>query len=293
MYARTLIVFSFGSESALQRAIRNTMREIQFKAQLTHYMIIATMPDVNHNHPLRSALESALCGIAVDDNSEPLDADRLIRGDDVLQHERAAHIQTLKPAAVLIAFFERTDSRDGPQILLTQRTSHLHDHAGQISFPGGRVDAGDANASATAVREAHEETGLAPEHGTILGQLPAYRTGSGYKVNPVVTWVHSPDALLALQADPFEVADLFFVPAHFVLNAANQRQETAFFRGHERTYWAIPWRESQAHNATIQSNQIVPVPPKLRYIWGVTAGILVTLSRVLEAVEPNMHLSKI
>jgi 8-oxo-dGTP pyrophosphatase MutT (NUDIX family) len=254
-------------------------------------------PEAYRRHPLRLALEIALNNIATDNNSELLDADHLIRGgadhlirgDDVLRHERSSHTQALKPAAVLIAFFERTDSHDGPQILLTQRTSHLHDHAGQISFPGGRVDAGDANAIATATREAHEETGLAPAHGTILGQLPAYRTGSGYKVNPVVTWVHSPDALLALQADPFEVADLFFVPAHFVLNAANQRQETAFFRGHERSYWAIPWREPKVAPTT---HPIVPITPKLRYIWGVTAGILVTLSRVLEGFEQGPSASR-
>jgi 8-oxo-dGTP pyrophosphatase MutT (NUDIX family) len=187
-------------------------------------------------------------------------ADAAIWGDDLERQERLARTHALRDAAVLIPLVARPD---GPRVLLTQRTIHLHDHGGQISFPGGRRDAHDADLVATALRETHEETGVPASAVRILGQLPPYHTASGYRVTPVVGWLTPP---LQLLPDPFEVADIFEVPCSFLLDPANQHRETAWVAGRERRYWAMPFREADGQR---------------RYIWGVTAGILVMLTRIV------------
>lgn len=168
----------------------------------------------------------------------------------------------LKPAAVLVLMV----NHDIPTIVFTQRTAHLTDHAGQISFPGGRVEEDDADASATALREAQEETGVDPSAIEILGALPYYTTGTGYRITPIVGWAPS---ALRYAPDPSEVAEVFEVPATFLLDPANHRQESAMYKGRMRSYYAIPFRE--------------------RYIWGATAGMLITLSRVAAHAEGWGH----
>jgi 8-oxo-dGTP pyrophosphatase MutT (NUDIX family) len=159
------------------------------------------------------------------------------------------------PAAVLVGLVDRAG---GPALLLTQRTEHLRDHAGQICFPGGRIEAGDESAGAAALREAEEEIGLDPARVGIIGELPPYQTVTGFRIHPVVGWVSPP---FELQPDPFEVAEVFEVPLRFVLDPGNHRRQS-YRRGPvTRGYYVLPYQG--------------------RFIWGATAGILVNLARVL------------
>jgi 8-oxo-dGTP pyrophosphatase MutT (NUDIX family) len=153
----------------------------------------------------------------------------------------------LAPAAVLIAVIARAELT----VLLTQRTDTLRSHAGQIAFPGGRMEPTDRDPMATALREAHEEVGLDPSFVEPLGYLDAYRTGTGFRIFPVVSLVREG---FALKLDEREVADAFEVPLAFLMNEANHRTETRFWRGQERRFYAMPFGE--------------------RYIWGATAGIM-------------------
>jgi 8-oxo-dGTP pyrophosphatase MutT (NUDIX family) len=162
-------------------------------------------------------------------------------------------------AAVLVPLVNRAD---GLRLLFTQRTPHLDDHAGQISFPGGRVEADDASREDTALRETEEEVGLARGSVAVLGRLPEYAIPSGFRITPVVGWIEPP---LALTPDPFEVADVFEAPlAHFLVAGHYQRREYRF-RGRHRHYMAVPYEG--------------------RYIWGATAGMLYDLCRMLDEGE--------
>ena len=158
-------------------------------------------------------------------------------------------------AAVLVPLVNRDG---GMQVLLTQRTEHLRDHGGQVSFPGGRVEPGDADREATALREMAEEIGLAVDRVTLLGRLPDYEIPSGFRITPVIGWVEPP---FTLQPDAFEVADIFEAPLAHFLDAANYQRREYHFRGRHRHYLAIPWEG--------------------RYIWGATAGMLYSLCRML------------
>ncbi|GAA5234614.1 CoA pyrophosphatase [Verticiella sediminum] len=161
-------------------------------------------------------------------------------------------------AAVLVPLIERPD---GLNVLLTQRTAHLNNHAGQIAFPGGRAQPSDANEVDTALRETEEETGLTREHVDVLGELPDYLTSTGFRVTPVVG-LAKPDFTLA--HDPFEVADVFEVPLAFLMDPANHRLHTAsMVDGIPRRYYSIPYGE--------------------RFIWGATAGMLRNLYHMLRA----------
>jgi 8-oxo-dGTP pyrophosphatase MutT (NUDIX family) len=157
----------------------------------------------------------------------------------------------LIPAAVLVPIVLRPTALT---MLLTQRTAHLRDHAGQVSFPGGRCEPNDANAVATALREAQEEIGLDPDQVEVIGVLDEYRTGTGFTIIPVVGLVTPP---LDLKLDDFEVADVFEPPLDFLLQADNYSRHQVEYRGALREYWAVPWRG--------------------RYIWGATAAMLVNL----------------
>jgi 8-oxo-dGTP pyrophosphatase MutT (NUDIX family) len=170
-----------------------------------------------------------------------------------------AEIAIAKPAAVLVPLVPR---EQGLTVLLTQRTVHLAHHAGQISFPGGRVDAGDGSAEETALRETEEEIGLARERVRVLGRLPTYFIPSGFKVTPVVGWVEPP---FDLRLDEFEVADAFEVPLAFFLDRSNHRLERGERNGRVREFFVMPYEG--------------------RNIWGATAGMLVTLSQVLRESE--------
>jgi 8-oxo-dGTP pyrophosphatase MutT (NUDIX family) len=150
------------------------------------------------------------------------------------------------------------DRPDGLTVLLTLRTLHLHDHAGQVSFPGGRREPGDADAVAAALRETSEEVGLKPERVRLVGRLDTYVTRTGYEVTPVVGLIEPP---LDLSIDPEEVAEAFEVPLDFLLDPANRRRDSRIYQGMERYFWAMPFGKY--------------------YIWGATAGMLVNLSEIL------------
>jgi 8-oxo-dGTP pyrophosphatase MutT (NUDIX family) len=179
----------------------------------------------------------------------------LLTSDD-LERQQANTLVGVKPAAVLLLV---VDHPGNPTVVFTQRTAHLADHAGQISFPGGRSDEGDESPEHTALREAEEEIGLPSHRVDILGRLPEYHTSTGYRVTPIVGWAEPP---LPYRPDPHEVADIFEVPLSFLLDASNHRYESAFYKGRMRHYWAMPYGE--------------------RFIWGATAGMLVTFQRLMQ-----------
>ncbi len=163
--------------------------------------------------------------------------------------------KVLKPAAVLILVINHGQE---PTVLFTQRTAHLTDHAGQISFPGGRVEQTDPDHAHTALRETEEETGLSAARIEVLGAIPTYTTGTGYLITPVVGWIEPP---VAYAPDPTEVDECFEVPFGFLTDAANHRYEQAMYKGRMRRYMSVPYGK--------------------RYIWGATAGMLVSLTQVL------------
>ena len=177
----------------------------------------------------------------------------LLTADDLEKQADAAR-QPLKPAAVLLLVVNRAE----PAVVFTQRTAHLADHAGQIAFPGGRCETDDCDPETTALREAREEIGVETGRVQVLGRLPEYRTSTGFAVTPVVGWAEPP---LSYRPDPHEVADVFEVPLAFLLDTRNHRYESAFYRGRMRHYWAMPYGE--------------------RFIWGATAGMLVTFQRLM------------
>jgi 8-oxo-dGTP pyrophosphatase MutT (NUDIX family) len=162
-----------------------------------------------------------------------------------------------KAAAVLVPMVNRPD---GLAVLFTERSADLPDHAGQISFPGGRVEPGDADVDAAALRETEEEIGLPRDRVTVLGRLADYETVTGYRVTPVVGWVEPPFPVIP---DPVEVADVFEVPLAFLLEPVNQQRHFRMLGEIRRDYFAIPYRE--------------------RYIWGATAAMLMILDRTLRA----------
>jgi 8-oxo-dGTP pyrophosphatase MutT (NUDIX family) len=144
----------------------------------------------------------------------------------------------------------------GLSVLLTRRTDHLHHHAGQICFPGGRVESTDLSAVMTALRETEEEIGLDADRVELLGELAEYRTGTGFSVTPVVGLVHPP---FTLELDEFEVAEAFEVPLSFLLDPANREWHEMKIEGRTRRYHAMPFGDY--------------------FIWGATAGILVGLGQ--------------
>jgi 8-oxo-dGTP pyrophosphatase MutT (NUDIX family) len=163
-------------------------------------------------------------------------------------------IQSPVPAAVLIGVTRRQE----PGLILTVRREDMRTHAGQVAFPGGRIDPGE-DATAAALREAWEELGLQPETTEIVGEIDPYRTVTGYVVTPVLAVVE-PDQ--PLSPHEHEVADWFEAPLAFVLDTQNQRLKSALFQGRERYYYEIVWND--------------------RRIWGATAAMLVNLSRRLQ-----------
>jgi len=161
--------------------------------------------------------------------------------------EIIAREQPVRPAAVLIPVVDHPQ----PTVLLTQRAAHLNEHAGQISFPGGKIDAIDASPLDAALREADEEIGLRREFIEPLGYLDLYGTGFGFRILPTVARVKPG---FSLKINESEVDDAFEVPLAFLMDPANHQIHSKEFRGMERAYYAMPFAE--------------------RYIWGATAGIL-------------------
>jgi 8-oxo-dGTP pyrophosphatase MutT (NUDIX family) len=165
--------------------------------------------------------------------------------DPVMQ--KIAEVRPIRPAAVLVPVIER----DEPMVLLTQRAAHLPHHPGQISFPGGKIDAGDASPLDAALREAEEEIGLDRKLVSPLGYLDVYMTTLGYRIVPVIARV-APGFALTLNTMEVDVA--FEVPLNFLMQLKNHRRHSREWQGMMRHFYAIPYQE--------------------RYIWGVTAGIL-------------------
>ncbi|MYM65522.1 CoA pyrophosphatase [Pseudoduganella sp. FT55W] len=161
------------------------------------------------------------------------------------------------PASVLVPLVLRPA---GLTVLLTQRNANLTDHAGQISFPGGRAEDYDADTTDTALRESEEEIGLARHHVEVLGALPNYLTGTGYCVTPVVGLVQPP---FEVTADPSEVAAIFEVPLAFLMDGANHQRLSVDLPGGRRSFYAMPYEGY--------------------YIWGATAGMLRNLFHFLRA----------
>ena len=173
-----------------------------------------------------------------------------VYGDDGTEGREAASTA----AAVLIPVVLHEELT----VLFTQRTAHLKSHAGQVSFPGGRAEPGDASAEYTALREAEEEIGLRRERVEVLGRLPDYRTRTGFRVTPVIGIVVPP---LQLAPDPREVESVFEVPLDFLLDERNRERRTREFQGLQVGYYVY---EYQGH-----------------VIWGATAGMLVNLHKML------------
>jgi 8-oxo-dGTP pyrophosphatase MutT (NUDIX family) len=161
--------------------------------------------------------------------------------------EIIAREQPVRPAAVLIGIVEREE----PMVLLTQRSADLNEHAGQIAFPGGKIDATDKSPLDAALREAEEEVGLDRSYVDPIGYLDLYGTGFGFRILPTVARVR-PGFTLTINRS--EVVDAFEVPLAFLMNPANHQVHSKEFRGMERSYYAMPYAE--------------------RYIWGATAGML-------------------
>jgi 8-oxo-dGTP pyrophosphatase MutT (NUDIX family) len=188
--------------------------------------------------------------------AERLAASRQGRRGDHGAHPPARPV----PAAVLVPLIERGAELT---VLLTQRTQHLTDHAGQIAFPGGRVEPGDADAVATALRETEEEVGLPGERVRVVGRLDTYLTSTGYTITPVVGLIRPP---FPVEPDPFEVAEVFEVPLAFIVDPANHQRHAREYQGRRREFYVLPYGG--------------------RYIWGATAGMLVNLAQLLARDEP-------
>jgi len=163
-------------------------------------------------------------------------------------HHEFVLSRAVRPAAVLIPVVDRPHELS---VILTKRLDNLRSHSGQVAFPGGKIDASDADAAAAALREANEEIALDPSLAEIIGRLPDYHTGSGYRIAPVLALVR-PSARLV--ANPEEVDYVFEVPLAFLMDPANHRRGSRIFQGEERFFLEMPYGP--------------------HYIWGVTAGII-------------------
>lgn len=179
---------------------------------------------------------------------------------EVLSEKRFVDRPQLHAAVLLpIVMHER------PTVLLTERAAHLSTHAGQIAFPGGKVDAQDADATATALREAYEEIGLESAGVQVLGHMPPYLTGTSFVVTPVVALLQPG---FSLRLNDVEVAEAFEVPLDFLMNPAYHQRHRVEWEGLQREWFAMPYQQSSG----VQ-----------RFIWGATAGMLRNFYRLLSA----------
>ena len=203
--------------------------------------------------------ESRILDLLVNANAvEPQCLDQL----DFTSNRRVAWRRQMRPAvhaSVLIPLVMRDQ---GLTVLLTERTTHLSSHSGQIAFPGGKADPDDSSAVDTALREAQEEIGLDREFVEVLGTLPIYTTGSAFIVTPVVALVRAEHVVTA---NPHEVADVFEVPLDFLMDPANHRRHAVEWAGARREWLSMPYTDTRAE----------------RFIWGATAGMLRNFYRFL------------
>jgi 8-oxo-dGTP pyrophosphatase MutT (NUDIX family) len=196
--------------------------------------------------------------------SDPLEAAEIraeTRGDHDLNPGETPPSSALRPAAVLVPLIDRAE---GMSVLLTQRTAHLSAHAGQISFPGGRMEESDADAIAAALRETEEEVGLPRDKVSVIGRLDTYVTGTGFEITPIVGII---EPGYTLTIDPYEVAEAFEVPLSYVLDRRNHNRQDRESAGRVRVFYVLPYEG--------------------RNIWGATAGMLVNLADVLNAEAPG------
>ena len=217
--------------------------------------VIARVGEAQSHLSRRRATGAAISQILEDDSD---DIDRRIaknRGDHDLNEEGMRPEPPLKPAAVLVPLVEH---RSGFTILLTQRSPDLRAHAGQISFPGGRIDPEDASPEDAALREAHEEIGMPRESAELVGRLDTYEVRTGFAVTPVVGLIQPGFEVIREEG---EVAEVFEVPLAFILDPENHERHSRLIRGKRRYFYVLPFEE--------------------RYIWGATAGMLVNLYEVL------------
>jgi 8-oxo-dGTP pyrophosphatase MutT (NUDIX family) len=191
--------------------------------------------------------------IAAIDLTSEASSDFDLNPDTVLPEGRE-----LRPAGVLVPVL---DHPEGARVLLTKRSSRLKHHPGQIAFPGGKQDDGDADVIAAALREADEEVGLPPGHVDVLGTLPSHETVTGFVVTPVIGWIDKPFDEIA---EPGEVAEVFRVPLSHVTDVAEFTIQSRRWRGTRRSYYTVPFGPY--------------------YIWGATARILRGLADRMQAL---------
>lgn len=228
-------------------------------------------PESVPHDPAFAATEARGAAIVVDE-LRPFALRQRFASPPSWQPELRADVRLLYPerppriASVLIPLIVRGDV---VCILLTVRTAHLHDHAGQISFPGGRVEDNDADAIATALRESHEEIGLPPSSVDVIGTLPEYLTATGYRVTPVIGLIEQPFAPVL---DAFEVSEVFEVPLAFLMDPVNHERRVFQLGDTARTFYAMPYATSgqDAH-------------ARRHFIWGATAAMLRNLYHFLRA----------
>jgi 8-oxo-dGTP pyrophosphatase MutT (NUDIX family) len=226
---------------------------VWYKRRMTRSPQVPSAADPFSERGFRARAAVGLLAAPNDALFDPRTGRALGRSDWDLTPELKADLAAMdapRPAAVLVPVVARNELT----VLLTQRTDTLAKHAGQIAFPGGRIDSTDADAKAAALREADEEIGLGAAHIEAVGYLDGYRTGTGFHITPIVALVR-PDFTLRLA--PGEVADAFEVPLSFLMAEQNHQQHEREWRGRRRSFWAMPYGD--------------------RYIWGATAGMLKNL----------------
>lgn len=225
--------------------------------ELTRDQVIARIAEAQSHLGRRRGTGAAIRQMLHDETplNAPVDAADNRRGDHDLNDAGMRPNPPLVPAAVLVPLVERAH---GYTVLLTQRSADLSKHAGQISFPGGRIEADDASPERAALREAEEEIGLTADFVDVIGDLDTYEVRTGFEVFPIVGLVR---AGFQIKIDPGEVAEVFEVPLSFVLDPVNHHRQGRTFYGRTRYFYVLPFED--------------------RYIWGATAGMLINLYEVL------------